>query len=41
MKMIAHNGLYFSGKVKDLLTELQNMSKVYKTLQELLTKNRQ
>lgn len=38
MKVIACNGLYFSGKIKDLLKELQNLSKEYNTLREVITR---
>ncbi|MBP2634201.1 MAG: hypothetical protein H6Q72_108 [Firmicutes bacterium] len=41
MKMIIYNGFYFSGKFKDLLKELNNLSKKYKTLCELCKMNRQ
>ena len=41
MKLIANQGFYFSGKIRDLLKELHTMSKKYKTLHELLSKNRQ
>ncbi len=39
MTTIAKNGLYFSGKIKDLLKELQNLSKKYNTLREVISKN--
>lgn len=39
MTAVVKNGLYFSGKVKDLLKELQNLSKDYNTLREVITKN--
>ncbi|SDD36867.1 hypothetical protein [Sporomusa acidovorans] len=41
MKVIANNGVYFCGKIKELLIELHNMSRTYKTLQELLARARQ
>lgn len=41
MKVIANNGLYFSGKIKDLLKELQRLSKNYSTLHEVITKTMQ
>lgn len=41
MKLISAQGLYFSGKIRELLKELHAMSKKYKTLQELLSKNAQ
>lgn len=41
MKVIVHNGIYFCGKIKELLVELHNMRRTYKTLQELLAKTRQ
>lgn len=36
---VAKNGLYFSGKIKELLKELQNLSKEYKTVREVIAKN--
>ncbi|CQR74075.1 hypothetical protein SOV_21930 [Sporomusa ovata DSM 2662] len=41
MKVISSQGFYFSGKIRDLLKELHAMSKKYKTLHELLSKNTQ
>jgi len=41
MKVIVHNGFYFSGKIRDLLKELNSLSKKYKTLHELRRLNRQ
>ncbi|HWR45228.1 hypothetical protein [Sporomusa sp.] len=41
MKMIARNGFYFSGKIKDLLKELRNLSKEYSTLQDIVNKTLQ
>ena len=41
MKIIANNGLYFSGKIKDLLKELQRLNKNYSTLYEVIAKTRQ
>lgn len=38
MKVVVNNGFYFSGKVRDLLKELQLVSKEYKTLRELIAK---
>lgn len=38
MRIVAQNGLFFSGKIKDLLKELRNLSKEYITLQEVLNK---
>lgn len=35
----AKNGLYFSGRIRDLLKELQMLSKRYGTLREVITKN--
>lgn len=40
MKVIASNGLFFSGKVKELLKELQNLSKEYTTLREVVVKTK-
>ncbi|HWR06309.1 hypothetical protein [Sporomusa sp.] len=41
MTVIARNGLYFSGKIKDLLKELRSLSKEYNTLQDIVNKNLQ
>ncbi len=41
MITISRNGFYFSGKIKDLLKELHNLSKEYHTLQEVVIKKRQ
>ena len=41
MKMIIYNGFYFSGKIRDLIKELNNLSKKYKTLRELCKLNQQ
>ncbi|SMC58571.1 hypothetical protein [Sporomusa malonica] len=38
MKMVAKNGLYFSGKIKDLLKELRNLSKEYINLRDVVNK---
>ena len=39
MKVVTVNGLYFSGKIRDLLKELRALSKRYATLREVITKN--
>ncbi|TWH48956.1 hypothetical protein [Sporomusa sp. KB1] len=39
MKVILAQGFYFSGTIRELLKELHTMSKKYKTLHELLSKN--
>ncbi|XER13063.1 hypothetical protein SATMO3_33130 [Sporomusa aerivorans] len=39
MKVIIYNGFYFSGKIKDLLKELQNLGRNYSTLREIITKH--
>lgn len=41
MRLVIHKGFYFSGKIKDLLKELNSLSKKYKTLCELCKMNRQ
>ncbi|WP_281289517.1 hypothetical protein [Sporomusa termitida] len=41
MQTISHKGFYFSGKIKDLLKELHNLSKEYHTLREVVLKKRQ
>lgn len=41
MKVVSTHGFYFSGKIRELLKELYTLSKKYKTLHELLCKNRQ
>lgn len=40
MKVIANNGFYFSGKVRELIKELDSMRRKYKTLYELIKENR-
>ncbi|MDF2569902.1 MAG: hypothetical protein K0R55_1506 [Sporomusa sp.] len=39
MKIVTLNGLYFSGKVKDLLKELSKLSKEYVRLRDIVNKN--
>jgi hypothetical protein len=39
MKLITRDGFYFSGKIQDLLKELEILCKKYKTLQEMRRKS--